>query len=72
MQRCEKGKQLAYQIGKIHTCLLITNASVYKANINSLRAVANSCRKFQIPHSVATPCKFKILKNVLQFSNSNA
>jgi hypothetical protein len=57
MPRCEKGKQLAYHSGKIHTSWLIINASAYKANINSL-------------HSVATPCKFKTLKNVMQFSNN--
>ena len=57
MPRCEKGKQLAYHGGKIHTCWPIINASAHKANINSL-------------HSVATPYQFRILKNVLQFSNN--
>jgi hypothetical protein len=73
MPRCETGKQLAYQSGKIHTCWLMSNASAYKANIITLYLVANSCRKFKkIMHSVATPSrKLKILKNILRFSNSS-
>lgn len=62
-----KENNLHIIVKKIHTCWLIINASAYKANINSLHSVENSCRKFKIPHFVATPPKFKILKNVLHF-----
>lgn len=55
MPRCEKGKQLAYHSGKIHTFWLIIKASAYKASINSLHSVANSCTKFKTSHSEATP-----------------